>query len=69
MNWFSNLNGKENDEYLMFSFVGDKYPIYQSYVDGARNFLSITKDVFKKVVTKVKDECERIARGFISELK
>ncbi len=37
----------EDVEYLVFSFVGGKYFIYQSHVDGARGFLLVTKDAFK----------------------
>jgi hypothetical protein len=38
-------------------------------VDGVRNFLPITKDDFKKVVIKVKDECEEVACSLIFELE
>jgi hypothetical protein len=59
MNWFFDLNGREDAECLVFSFIGGKYPIYQSHiVDGATSFLPISKDIFKEVMTKVKDECE-----------
>ncbi len=70
MNWFFGLNGREDVEYLVFSFVRGKYPIYQSHiVDGARSFLPITKDIFKEVVTKTKDEYEGATQSFIYELE
>jgi hypothetical protein len=47
MNSFSNLNGREDVEYTMFSFVEGKYFIYQSHVGGAKGFLLVTKDAFK----------------------
>jgi hypothetical protein len=37
-------------------------------VDGVWDFLPITKDDFKKVVIKVKDECEEVAQNLIFKL-
>jgi hypothetical protein len=45
--------------YNAFLFVVGKYFIYQTNNDGFIGLEPITKDFFKKVVTKVKDECER----------
>lgn len=44
--------------YLAFSFVRDKYPIYQTSNDGFIDFKPIIKD-FNKDAIKVKDECEK----------
>jgi hypothetical protein len=45
-------------KYNAFLFVVSKYLIYQTNNDGFVGLDPITKDVFNKVVTKVKDECE-----------
>jgi len=60
MNWFSKLNDKEDVEHLVF-FLLEVNTLFAS-VDGVGNF---TKDDFKKVVIKVKDECERVACNLI----
>jgi len=60
MNWFSKLNDKEDVEHLVF-FLLEVNTLFAG-VDGVGNF---TKDDFKKVVIKVKDECERVARNLI----
>jgi hypothetical protein len=44
--------------YNAFLFVVGKYLIYHINNDGFVVLEPITKDVFNKVITKVKDECE-----------
>lgn len=58
MNQLFDLNGGEKYIYNAFLFVVSKYLIYQTNNDGFVGLDPITKDVFNKVVTKVKDECE-----------
>lgn len=58
-NQLFDLNGGEKEMYNAFLFVVGKYLIYQTNNDGFVGFERITKDVFNKVVSKIKYECER----------
>ncbi len=58
MNQLFDLNGGEKEMYNAFLFVVGKYLIYHINNDGFVVLEPITKDVFNKVITKVKDECE-----------
>lgn len=69
MNWFFNVNGGEEEVYITILFVRGKYPIYQTCNDGFIGFELVTKDVFNKVATKVKDELERVAWHLVIELE
>jgi len=67
MEWFFDLNGRK--DYLAFSFVGHKYPIYLSSDDGVGGPQPITKLALSRVVNKVKDECEGAIWGLVSKLE
>jgi hypothetical protein len=67
MEWFSDLNGGK--DYLAFSFVNHKYPIYLSNDDGVDSPQPITKLALSWVVNKVKDECEGAIWGLVSKLE
>jgi hypothetical protein len=54
MDWFSNLNGNEDDVYLAFLFFANKYHVYYIGEDGSIGPQPITKEAFKGVVNKVK---------------
>jgi hypothetical protein len=69
MNWFFNVNGSEKEVYIAFLFVRGKYPIYQTCNDGFIGFELVTKDVFNKVATKVKDELEGLAWHLVAKLE
>jgi hypothetical protein len=69
MDWFSNLNGGEDDVYLAFLFFHHKYYVYYTSEDGFASPQPITMDAFRQVVNKVKEECEGIARGLMFELE
>jgi hypothetical protein len=69
MDWFDNLNGSEDDVYLAFLFFDHKYLIYYTSEDGSTSPQPITKEAFKRVVNKVKEECEGTARGLMFELE
>jgi hypothetical protein len=49
MNWFSHLNGKEDVEYFLFSFVGGKHLIYKSGVDGLEVFYMSPRMLSKRL--------------------
>jgi hypothetical protein len=63
MDGFFDLNGGEDVVYLAFLFSSNKYPIYYIGEDGSTCSQPITKEAFKWVVNKVKEECEGIAWG------
>ncbi len=67
--WFSNLNGGEDVEYLAFFFVGHKYLIYSSCIEGAIVVQPVTKVIFDMVVNKVKEKCEGSIQGLILVLE
>jgi hypothetical protein len=71
MEWFFDFNGGK--DYLAFSFVGHKYPIYLSSDDGVSSPPPDTKLNAKlalsQVVSKVKDECEGAIQGLVSKLE
>jgi hypothetical protein len=69
MDWFSNLNGNEDDVYLAFLFSDHKYHVYYTSEDGSASPQLITKEAFKRVVSKVKEECEGATRGLMSKLE
>jgi hypothetical protein len=69
MDWFSNLNGSEDDVYLAFFFSHHKYYVYYTSEDGSASPWLVTMDAFKQVMDKVKEECEGIAWGLMSELE
>jgi hypothetical protein len=69
MDWFSNLNGSEDDVYLAFLFFHHKYYVYYTSEDGSASLQPVTMDAFRRVVDKVKEECEGIARVLMSELE
>ncbi len=54
--------------HLAFSFVRDKYPIYETINDGFIDFKHVIKD-FNKVAIKVKDECEKTTLHFIAKFE
>lgn len=54
--------------YLAFSFVKDKYFIYQTSNDGSIDFKHVIK-YFNKVVIKVKDECEEPTSNLITKFE
>jgi hypothetical protein len=61
MDWFFDLNGGEDVVYLAFLFSSHKYVIYYINEDGFTCSQLITKEAFKQVVNKVKEECEGVA--------
>jgi hypothetical protein len=67
MDWFSELNGGEDVVYLAFLFFGHKYLIYYIGEDGFASPQPITKEAFKQVVNKLKEECEGATRGLMFE--
>jgi hypothetical protein len=69
MDWFSNLNGGEDVIYPVFLSFGHKYPIYNIGEDGYVGLQPITKEAFRRVVSKLKEECEGAARGLMFELE
>ncbi len=54
--------------YLAFSFVRDKYPIYETSNDDFIDFKHVIKD-FNKVAIEVKDECEKATSHFIAKFE
>jgi hypothetical protein len=54
LDWFSNLNGSEDDVYLAFLFFDHKYHVYYIGEDGFAGLQPITMEAFKQVVNKVK---------------
>jgi hypothetical protein len=68
MEWFFDLNGNEDVVYLAFLFFKHKYLVYNIGEDGFTNLQPITKEAFKQVVSKVKEECEGATWGLMSEL-
>ncbi len=69
MDWFSDLNGGEDVVYLAILFFGHKYLIYYIGEDGFKSSQPITKEAFRWVVNKLKEECEGTTRGLMFELK
>jgi hypothetical protein len=69
MDWFSDLNGGEDVVYLAILFFGHKYLIYYIGEDGFTSSQPITKEAFRWVVNKLKEECEGTTRGLMFELK
>jgi hypothetical protein len=67
MEWFPDLNGGK--DYLTFSFISHKCPIYSSSDDGVGGPQPITKLALSRVVSKVKDECEGAIWGLVSKLE
>jgi hypothetical protein len=63
MNWFYILNGGKMLNILRF-FLLEVNTLFVG-VDVVGNFLPITKDDFKKVVIKMKDECEGVVCNLI----
>jgi hypothetical protein len=61
MDWFVDLNGGEDVDYLAFLFPSHKYPIYYIGEDGFTCSQLVTKEAFRQVVNKVKEECEGVA--------
>jgi hypothetical protein len=50
-------------------FFDHKYPIYYTGENGFASPQPITKEAFKRVVNKVKEECEGAARKLMFELE
>ncbi len=69
MNQLFDLNGGEKEMYNAFLFVVGKYLIYQTNNDGFAGLELVTKDVFKKVVTKVKYECEGAYQHLVAKVQ
>jgi hypothetical protein len=67
LEWSSNFNGGK--DYLVFSFVGHKYLVYLSSDDGVGGLQPITKLALSWVINNVKEECEGVAWGLVSELE
>jgi hypothetical protein len=59
MEWFSNLNDKE--DYITFSFIGHKYHVYYNSDDGTSDPQLVTTISFSQIINKVKDECKDAA--------
>lgn len=55
--------------YNAFLFVVGKYLVYQTNNDGFAGLELVTKDVFKKVVTKVKYECEGAYQHLVAKVQ
>lgn len=68
MSWFSNFNGGKDVAYLVFSFASHKYFVYAINDDVLKAFNIITKVVFKRVIMKVKEECDRATWDFLAKL-
>jgi hypothetical protein len=47
MDWFSNLNGSEDDVYLAFYIFNHKYHVYYTNGHGSAGPQPITKEAFK----------------------
>jgi hypothetical protein len=69
MQWFFDLNGGEDAEYLAFFFSGHKYSIYSSCIKCVVSFQHVTKVAFGMAVNKVKEKCEGATQGLILELE
>ncbi len=69
MSWFSNLNGLEDTMYLEFFFAKHKYLLYQHELFNAKKPQPITREAFKLVVDKVKQQREGITNNLIKELE
>ncbi len=69
MQWFFDLNGGKDAEYLAFFFFGHKYPIYSSCIEGAVALQLVTKIILDMVVNKVKEECEGATQRLILKLE
>jgi hypothetical protein len=67
MEWFSDLNGKE--DYLAFSFVSHKYHVYYNNDDGIGDLQLPTRIAFNQINNKVKDECKGATQGLVFELE
>jgi hypothetical protein len=67
IDWFSNLNGSEDVVYLALLVFGHKYLIYYTSENGFASLQPLTKEAFRQVVTKVKEECEGATWGLMSE--
>jgi hypothetical protein len=63
MSWFSNINGLENTMYLAFSFAKHKYLLYLHELSNVKKFQPLTREAFKLVLDKVKQQCEGIANS------
>jgi hypothetical protein len=68
MEWFFDLNGSEDVVYLAFLFFGHKYLVYYISENGFANLQPITKETFRQVMNKVKEECEGTTWGLMSKL-
>jgi hypothetical protein len=69
INWFFNLNSPKDAMYLAFSFGRHKYPLYQHELSNAIKLQFVTREAFKLVVDKVKQQCEGVANNFIKKLE
>jgi hypothetical protein len=68
MNWFFDLNAKEDDIYFSLCFFRHKFPI-TSYLDGVIFPRHVTKAAFNMAVNKVKEKCEGATWGIVLKLK
>jgi hypothetical protein len=68
MDWFSNLNDNEDVVYLAFLFFGHKYFVYYISENGFTNLQLVTKEAFRQVVSKLKEECEGATWGLMFKL-
>ncbi len=55
--------------YFAFLFARGKSPIYQTNNDSFIGLKHVTKDVFNKVTTKIKNECEGTTWHFVVKLE
>jgi hypothetical protein len=69
MSWFFYVNGGKDVVYLAFSFARHKYHVYQHDLYGDRKFQPIMRKIFKLVMYKVKQQCDRASQSPISELE
>jgi hypothetical protein len=69
MNWFSHLNGKEDVEYNMFSYVGGKHLIYKFCVDGLEVFYMSPRMLSKRLWPRWKMNVKGVAQGLVYKLE
>jgi hypothetical protein len=67
IDWFFDLNGSEDVVYLALLFLGHKYLVYYIGENGFASLQHVTKEAFRQVVNKVKEECEGVTWGLMFE--